>query len=63
MERVDFNYRFDDVTDQKVVARTLTDKDGEGITCSDVCEAFVDFMVSAGFAEHNIYDYFAEFVN
>ena len=58
MERIDFKYISCDDDDRKEVTRTFADEDG--LRCSDVCEAFVDFMVSAGFAEQNILDYFNE---
>ena len=59
MERIQFSYEFRD-NDQdgdniKEVFRTIK-KDGLG--CAEACEAFVDFMTSAGYAEENIVDYF-----
>lgn len=59
MERIQFSYEFrdndQDGDDTKEVFRTIK-KDGLG--CAEVCEAFVDFMTSAGYSEENIIDYF-----
>lgn len=58
MEVVEFSYLFDDEGDSKRVVIKKEDKDG--LNGADLCDAFVDFMTSAGFSEQNIYDYFKE---
>lgn len=58
MEVVEFSYLFDEDGDSKRVVIKKEDKDG--LNGNDLCDAFVDFMTSAGFSEQNIYDYFKE---
>lgn len=58
MEVVEFSYLFDYEGDSKRVVIKKEDKDG--LNGTDLCDAFVDFMTSAGFSEQNIYDYFKE---
>lgn len=55
MERVRFSYEFSDADNDKQVLNSIND---DGLSCSRVCEAFVDFMTSAGYTEENIVDYF-----
>ena len=59
MERIQFSYEFrdndQDGDDIKEVFRTIKK---DGLSCVEACEAFVDFMTSAGYAEENIVDYF-----
>ncbi len=59
MERIQFSYEFhnndQDGDDIKEVFRTIKK---DGLSCTEVCEAFVDFMTSAGYTEENIVDYF-----
>ena len=57
MERIQFSYEFNDNGDMKEVIQTLKN---DSIKCSDVCTAFVDFMISAGYSEETIQKYFSE---
>ena len=59
-EMVEFAYVFtnDKGDDEKrVFVRKNSD---EGLSADTLCEAFVDFMESAGFSVDNVYDYFEE---
>jgi hypothetical protein len=59
MEQIDFIYKFtfpDGKT--KDVHLHLIDQDEIGLNASDVCEAFIDFMKSAGFTEEQVERYF-----
>ena len=58
-EYVEFEYCFsdkDDGTEHQV--RNYKRKDC--ISADELCEMFVDFMVSAGYSEQNIWDYFSQ---
>ena len=57
---VEFAYVFtnDEGDDEKRVFVRKQDK--YGLNSNDLCEAFVDFMESAGFSVDNIYNYFSE---
>lgn len=60
-EMVSFSYEFVDEHSGEMKSITLQKKSGdEGITSDALCEQFVDFMVSAGFSDENIYHYFQE---
>lgn len=57
-EKIQFNYVFtnDDGNDAKeVVIQRGSDS---GLTADECCEAFIELMTAAGFAEQNIWDYF-----
>jgi hypothetical protein len=57
MEQIGFVYSFDFPDGKsKNVEYHLEDEDG--LNVGDVCEAFVDFMKSAGFTEDQVYRYF-----
>lgn len=58
MEKVHFVYDFNYDGNRKSVSWTAEDKADEGLNCSKVCEAFLDFMRSIGFSEDNIFSYF-----
>lgn len=62
-ESIRFNYEFinkdsEYTYDSKEINVHKESKDG--LNCSEVCEAFVDFMVASGFSEQNIYGFFNE---
>ena len=59
MEHVEFNYCFRD-QDDGAVHEVRNSKRKECIGADELCEMFVDFMVSAGYSEQNIWDYFNE---
>lgn len=60
MERVKFVFEFDDVddnrTDNKLIEREIQVEGG--LKDYEICEAFLDFMNSAGYSEENIWNYF-----
>ena len=61
-EAVEFAYHYQgDETDADMkelhVVKSAHD---DGLNASDLCEAFVDFMVSAGFSKQSVLDYFTE---
>ena len=60
MEYIKFKYEFNDLKHQIPDKKVSVYCDGEedGLDCTEVCEAFVDFMESAGFSRDSIYDYF-----
>lgn len=59
MEGIEFRYVFKDgKKDAKEVRAIRQDENDEGLRANDICEMFVDFMTSAGFAEECIYRYF-----
>ena len=60
MEKVHFFYEFDYSGDRKSINWSVEDKEDEGLDCSRVCEAFLDFMRSVGFSEENIFAYFSD---
>ena len=62
MEHIEFTYGFkdDEYGTYKEVKMARKDDKGQGLTVSEVCEAFVDFMTSAGYSEDGVYDYFKE---
>lgn len=58
MEEIKFSFKFDGegmMMDKKVIVEC---KNEDGLSVPDVCEAFVEFMESAGFSVDNIYEYF-----
>ena len=58
MEKIKFTYKFEEKEFPTKNVKVVCDGDEAGLNTSDVCEAFVDFMESAGFSIDNIYDYF-----
>lgn len=58
-EYVEFEYCFSD-KDDGTEHQVRNCKRRDGIRADELCEMFVDFMVSAGYSEQNIYDYFNE---
>lgn len=60
MESIEFVYSFTNEDKPDDLKRVIIRKSDEGLCDTDLCDAFVDFMTSAGFAEQNIYDYFHE---
>lgn len=59
MEQIDFTYKFT-FPDGKVKDIHFHLEDADGINASDACEAFVDFMKSAGFTEWQVERYFKD---
>ena len=59
MEHVEFSYCFND-QDDGTKHEVRSSKQKECISADELCEMFVDFMVSAGYSEENIWDYFNE---
>lgn len=60
MESIEFVYSFTNEDKPDDLKRVIIRKSDEGLCATDICDAFVDFMTSAGFSEQNIYDYFNE---
>ena len=57
-ETVEFSYWFTDEhgnDEKRVIVRKQS---AEGLDTNTLCEAFEDFMESAGFSVDNVYDYF-----
>ena len=59
MEHVEFYYCFHD-QDDDTKHEVRNSKRKECIGADELCKMFVDFMVSAGYSEENIWDYFNE---
>ena len=59
MERIEFNYVFTDKDGEEKMVTTSKRNEG-GIHDYEVCEIFLDFMRSVGYAEENIFKYFQE---
>lgn len=59
-ESIEFNYvyRDDNTDDCKEIRIIKHNKDS--LTCEEICEAFVDFMETAGFSINNVYGFFEE---
>ena len=60
METIEFRYVFREGNeDNESVHEVESVKRAKnGLSCDKICEMFVDFMISAGFSEDNILDYF-----
>lgn len=58
MENIEFRYCFEENGETKEV--TISKEDESGFHDYDVCELFLDFMVSIGFSEENVCRYFSE---
>lgn len=56
-EYVEFEYCFSD-KDDGTEHQVRNCKRNDCIYADELCEMFVDFMVSAGYSKQNIYDYF-----
>lgn len=59
METIEFKYTFKDPDSGESKEISMCKKN-ESLTCSEVCEMFMDFMDSVGYCESNIWDYFKE---
>lgn len=59
METIEFSYRFNDTGDNKEV---FVRKENDGITVSECCDMFIDFMESAGFMRESVERYLRECV-
>ena len=57
MEGIEFKYMYKDSDDEGKEIRVML-KDEHGLCCSRICEAFRDFMISAGFNEGAVEHYF-----
>jgi len=62
MEHIEFTYGFKDEEfgTYKEVKMMRKDNNGNGLTDSEVCEAFMDFMVSAGYSVESVEAYFRD---
>ena len=58
-ERVRFSYTLTD-EDDGTVHKVVSLKEKDGITATEICEMFVNFMTAAGYSENNVFDYFNE---
>ena len=58
MEHVEFSYYFQDPDDGTI--HEVRNSKRKECTADELCEMFVDFIVSAGYSEQNIWDYFNE---
>ena len=58
-ETVEFSYWFSDGRGNDEKRVTFRKQNEEGLEVDTLCEAFVDFMVSSGFSEQSVYDYFS----
>lgn len=52
MEKISFSYTLDG--DQVIINKSTED----GLSATDMCDAFVDFMRALGFSEERIAEYF-----
>ena len=57
MDNIEFTYinRNEDNSSHRQI---MVNKHKECLTADEVCEMFLEFMESIGYAEQNIYDYF-----
>ena len=60
METIRFWYRFSDEENDNECKIVEVSKETDGLPCHAVCEMFMDFMESCGYAEENIRKYFRE---
>ena len=63
IESVTFTYQIDDDPNSEYSnsKNVIITREAEGgLNAQDLCEAFEEFMTSAGFSEQSIYDYFNE---
>ena len=58
MENIEFRYCFKDGDEAKEI--NVCKKAENGLHDYEVCEIFLDFMRSVGYAEENIFKYFQE---
>lgn len=56
MENIEFRYCFKDDNEAKEI--NACKKAEDGLHDYEVCEIFLDFMMSVGFSEQNVRDYF-----
>lgn len=59
-ESVEFNYVYRDDDDEDCKEIRVIKRHKDSLTCEELCEAFVDFMESAGFSISNVYEFFEE---
>ena len=56
MECIEMKYCFNDNGEVKEVK--LSNKSEDGVSCTEICDMFVDFMESAGYSLENVEEYF-----
>ena len=57
MQRIEFNYVYRDKDNEEKMI-TASRREENGLHDYDVCEIFLDFMLSVGFSEENVMNYF-----
>ena len=60
MEKIQFSYTYDegDGSEVRQINFQKADTKDCGLRATDICQMFLDFMISAGFSENNVFDYF-----
>jgi len=58
MEMIEFMYNFSDDHDRDTKRVIIRKQSEDGLTCDELCEAFIDFMEAAGFNTDCVYEYF-----